>query len=92
MLRSTDPVGHEGCCEALKRLSFGPIIGDIRTPTMILGGDRDKGAPPDILAKAAAVIPGCRHVVVEGAGHISNLENPAAVNAALEGFLSHVAA
>ncbi len=92
MLRRTDPVGHEGCCEALKRLSFGAVIGDIRIPTLILGGDRDKGAPPDVLAEAAAVIPGCRHVVVEGAGHISNLENPAAVNAALEDFLPHVAA
>lgn len=92
MLRSTDPAGHEGCCEALKRLSFGAVIGDIRIPTLILGGDRDKGAPPDVLAEAAALIPDCRHVVVAGAGHISNLENPAAVNAALEDFLSNAAA
>jgi 3-oxoadipate enol-lactonase len=87
MIRSTDPVGHEGCCEALKTLAFGPDLHRIRTPTLILGGEQDKGAPPDILAEAAAHIPGARHAVIPAAGHISVLENPDAALAAIEGFL-----
>ena len=57
-------------------------------PTLIVGGAADKGAPPDVLAETARAIPGARHVVIDGAGHISNLENPAAFNQAVEAFLS----
>ena len=60
----------------------------MRIPTLITGGAQDKGAPPEILAEAAAAIPNCRHVIVDRAGHIANIENPKAVNAALSEFLS----
>lgn len=88
MIRSTDPVGHAGCCEALKTLAFGSRLGEITVPTLILGGEQDKGAPPQILAEAAGRIPGARHVVIPAAGHITALENPAAFEAVLEEFLS----
>lgn len=88
MIRTTDPVGHEGCCEALKTLSFGPRLNEIRVPTLILGGEKDKGAPPEILAKAARLIPGAEHAIIPGAGHITALENPAAFEAVLEDFIS----
>ena len=90
MLLSTPPAGHEGCCEALKRLAFGGGLSGIRIPTLILGGAQDKGAPPGVLGEAASSIPDCRHIVIEDAGHISNLENPSAVNKALEDFLSEI--
>lgn len=88
MIASTDPVGHEGCCEALKTLSYGPRLHEIDVPVMIVGGALDKGAPPDKLAEAAAKIPGAEHVVVPAAGHISALENPAAFTAAVKPFLA----
>ena len=88
MIRATNPVGHEGCCEALKTLAFGARLGEIKVPTMIIGGAADMGAPPDVLEQAARAIPGARHVTVEDAGHISNLENPPAFNRALEDFLA----
>lgn len=83
MIRTTTPVGHAGCCEALKTLAFGSRLGEIRVPTLIVGGEKDKGAPPEALAEAAAKIPGARHVKIPGAGHISNLENPDAFNRTL---------
>ncbi|MGF1608428.1 MAG: alpha/beta fold hydrolase [Kiloniellales bacterium] len=88
MIASTDPLGHEGCCEALKTLAFGPQLHQIRVPTLILGGERDKGAPPEALAEAAARIPGARHVVIPAAGHISVLENSEDSIAAMESFLA----
>ncbi|MDH3376088.1 MAG: alpha/beta fold hydrolase [Gammaproteobacteria bacterium] len=87
MIRGTDPVGHAGCCEALKALAFESRLAAIRTPTLIMGGADDKGAPPDALADASERIPGARHVVIAGAGHLSNIENPAQFNAALQKFL-----
>jgi 3-oxoadipate enol-lactonase len=91
MIRSTNPVGHEGCCEALKTLAFGSKLGQIKTPTLIIGGALDKGAPPDVLAAAARDIPGAQHAVVPEAGHISNMENPAAFNAEFLAFLDRTA-
>lgn len=88
MIASTDPVGHEGCCEALKTLAYGPRLHEIRTPTLIIGGAMDKGAPPEKLAEAAAKIEGAEHVIVPDAGHISALENPPAFTAAVKSFLA----
>ncbi len=88
MIRTTNPIGHEGCCEALKTLSFGPRLHEISVPTLILGGAKDKGAPPEVLAEAAAKIGGAEHVVIPNAGHITALENPDAFLAALQTFLS----
>lgn len=88
MIRSTDPTGHIGCCEALKTLAFGDRIHEIKTPAMVIGGEKDKGAPPDVLGEAAAAIPGGKHVVVPNAGHISNLENPSAFNDAMVAFIN----
>ena len=88
-VRTTDPVGHEGLCEALKTLSYGPDMHRIQCPTLIIGGAKDKGAPPDKLkAEAADVIANATHVVVPDAGHQSALENPPAFNDAFEKFLA----
>ena len=87
MVRATDPVGHEGCCQALKKLAFGAELTGIQVPTLILGGELDKGAPVDVLAETAAKIPGAKHVVIPGAGHITALESPEVFQRALDEFL-----
>jgi 3-oxoadipate enol-lactonase len=88
MIRSTSKVGHEGCCEALKTLSFGKRLAEIEVPTLIIGGALDKGAPPEVLAEAAKAIKGAEHVIVPDAGHISNVENAAFFNKAMLAFLA----
>lgn len=92
MILSTDPVGHEGCCKALQTLAYGSRLPGIRVPTLVIGGAEDKGAPPDILAAAAKLIPGAKHVVVPEAGHIVAIENPAVFNTKLLEFLRSVPA
>jgi len=57
-------------------------------PVLFLGGEKDKGAPPEALAEAAQKVPNGEHVVIPAAGHISALENPAAVMEAIESWLS----
>jgi 3-oxoadipate enol-lactonase len=88
MIRTTNPVGHEGCCEALKTLSFGPHLHKIKTPTLILGGEKDKGAPPEALKEAAQKIPGALHAIIPHAGHITALENPEGFQNVLNNFLA----
>lgn len=88
MIRTTDPVGHEGCCEALKTLAYGPDLHRIPVPVLFLGGQKDKGAPPEALAEAAAKVKDSKHVIIPDAGHICALENPPAVMEAIESWLS----
>jgi 3-oxoadipate enol-lactonase len=64
---------------------------DIKVPTMVLSGSRDKNAPAPMMAKMAGYIPGASYVELEGAGHLVNLEQPGAFNAALDRFLNTTA-
>jgi 3-oxoadipate enol-lactonase len=65
----------------------------IAVPTLVLSGSRDKNAPAPTMAKMASYIPSAEYIDIEGAGHLVNLERPAAFNAALDRFLkAHVAA
>lgn len=55
----------------------------IKCPTLVLVGDGDVLTPPKLSEDIASQIPGSRLVVVPDCGHLSTLERPAAVNAAL---------
>ena len=66
---------------------------NIAVPTLVLSGSRDKNAPAPMMAKMATYIPSATCVELEGAGHLVNLERPAAFNSALDSFLkAHAAA
>jgi len=68
-------------------------LGNIAVPTLVLSGSKDRNAPAPMMAKMATYIPSAKYVELEGAGHLANLERPAAFNAALDRFLNaHVAA
>jgi len=70
------------------RQSVQPELGRIKTPTLVMVGEEDVPTPKAKAERIAQGIPGARLVVVPEAGHISTLENPAAVNAAMEEFLA----
>ncbi|MEW7864814.1 alpha/beta fold hydrolase [Aeromonas diversa] len=56
-------------------------------PTLVMTGCEDK-ARPVLEGYLMAEARGCRFIEIPGAGHISTLENPAFVNAALGEFLA----
>ena len=60
---------------------------DIKVPTLVLSGSKDKNAPAPMMAKMASFIPSANYIEVEGAGHLLNLERPPAFDAALDRFL-----
>jgi pimeloyl-ACP methyl ester carboxylesterase len=64
-----------------------PLLGSIRCPTVVLVGDGDIAAPPDLSKEIADGIPGSRYVVVTNCGHLSTVERPEAVNKALAQWL-----
>jgi 3-oxoadipate enol-lactonase len=65
-------------------------LANIKVPTLAMAGAVDSVAPAPMMEKMAGRIPGARFVAMPGAGHLINLEQPAAFNAALGGFLDVV--
>jgi len=63
-------------------------IAGIAAPTLCLAGSVDKAAPARTMERMAQGIPGARHLMVEGAGHMIHLEQPGQFQAALQQFLA----
>lgn len=63
---------------------------NISVPTLALVGETDTNAPAAMMEKMAAKIPGCRFVCLPELGHLANLEDPQAFDAALSAFLDTV--
>jgi pimeloyl-ACP methyl ester carboxylesterase len=68
-----------------------PGLGAIACPTVVLCGREDILTPLELHEEMAALIPGAELVVVEHCGHMSTMERPDAVNAALLSWLGPVA-
>ena len=47
----------------------------------------DRTAPPEVMRRMADRVPGSEYVCIAEAGHIANVEQPAAFNAAVVEFL-----
>ncbi|WUH96049.1 alpha/beta hydrolase [Streptomyces sp. NBC_00433] len=84
----------EGAAAALRgraeRPDYTAMLPSVAVPTLVIVGRDDVFTP---VADAAFIhdrIPGARLAVIEGAGHLPNLERPAAFNDALAGLLATV--
>jgi 3-oxoadipate enol-lactonase len=77
-----------GALEALMtRPDSTPMLQTMRIPTLIVVGDQDAITPPPLSEQMNRDIAGSELVVIQGAGHMSNMEQPVAFNAALGRFL-----
>jgi 3-oxoadipate enol-lactonase len=100
-----DPAGLEAAVGSMSRVSPATYrasmlcivsfdrreaLGRIAVPTLVLAGARDTNAPAPMMEKMASKIPGARYVCLAGAGHLANLEQPAAFNEIVLKFLSEV--
>lgn len=65
-------------------------LANIKAPALVLVGRDDGDTPPEYSARIAQDIPNAQLVVIDDAGHLSNLENPDAVNNALSSFLNNL--
>ncbi|HLF26243.1 MAG TPA: alpha/beta fold hydrolase [Anaerolineae bacterium] len=62
-------------------------LGEIRAPTLVIGGTADQMTPPKYASLLAERIPRAQLLLVEGAGHMVMLEREATVARAVEQFL-----
>ena len=63
-------------------------LGEITAPTLVMAGRGDFVFPPEHQLELAAAIPHARLQIIEHAGHNPHSEQPAAVMAAIRGFIS----
>lgn len=68
-----------------------PTLPTITVPTLIVVGDDDALTPVSESRAMHTSIPGSRMEIVAGAGHLSNVERPAAFNHILSEFLGSLA-
>ena len=62
-------------------------LGEIELPTLVLCGESDALTPPKYSHFLAGNIPGARLEMVEAAGHMLMLEQPARAGEAIAAFL-----
>lgn len=75
---AVDPVGYAGCCAALRDADLRDRVAEIRCPTLIVVGDQDLATPLADGEFLGGRIAGSRLVVIPGAAHLANLDQPEA--------------
>ncbi len=89
MFGRRDPEIQEAQIRALlNRPDAGPLLPTITCPTLVLTGALDRWSTPAAHRAMHEAIAGSRLVVVPDCAHMSTLEAPAAVNAALAAWLA----
>jgi len=80
--------GLVGALRAMReRPDSGPLLEQVRVPTLVVCGSEDEITPAAGMRAMAQRIRGAEYVEVPEAGHLAPLERPEFVNRALEDFL-----
>jgi pimeloyl-ACP methyl ester carboxylesterase len=66
------------------------MLSSISVPTLVLQAEVDTRSPMVVGEDLHARIPGSQLVVLPGVGHVSNVEDPDAFDAAVRSFLRSV--
>jgi pimeloyl-ACP methyl ester carboxylesterase len=89
MMAQTEVPGIIGALEALMaRPDSTPTLATIDVPTLIVVGDEDVITPVSEARAMHAAIAGSRLEILKQAGHLSNVERPAAFNTVMSEFLA----
>lgn len=65
-------------------------LAELRVPALVLCGEEDLITPPDHHREMAALVPGAELEIIGNCGHMSTLEEPLVVAAAMERWLGRV--
>jgi 3-oxoadipate enol-lactonase len=89
MIQSMDPQGVAAAQRGMAaREDATAMLSQIGVPSLVVCGQQDSVSPPAHMRAMAAAMPEARFVEIPDAGHMSPMENPAAVDAAIRDFLA----
>ncbi len=83
----TSVAGYIGCSQAIRDLNYLERLSEIKTPTLIIVGEKDPGTPVAASEAMQRRILNSRLVVLPSAAHLSNVEQSQAFNKTLLDFL-----
>lgn len=75
---ATPAEGYAACCEAIAGLDLTSRLGEIDCPVILIGGDQDASATPELMSKIAERISRAELVMLSAA-HLVVVEQPEAV-------------
>jgi len=86
-IRAQEPAAVAAASRALgARSDSRELLGRFAGPSMVVVGEQDSVTPPEKARQMHELLRGSRLVVIEGAGHLPQLEQPERFNAALWEF------
>jgi sigma-B regulation protein RsbQ len=85
---AADPAHVEGAVRAMRAFTVADRLGAVRTPTLLIAGDRDRHVPIRFALRTAAAIRRCGVHVFHNIGHVPHWEEPATTAALLTGFVT----
>jgi 3-oxoadipate enol-lactonase len=87
MILSTPVNGFIGCSAALADHDFRPLMPKVKNPVLYMSGEKDANNAAAMKVMQAE-LPGSQYLVLPGAGHISNMDQPEMFTRALRDFLA----
>lgn len=91
IIRRQDPEGIARASLAMAhRADSQPDLPNIGVPTLVITSSADALISPDLSKVMADAIPGARLETIEGAGHLSNLEQPEEFNRLVSEFVQQI--
>jgi pimeloyl-ACP methyl ester carboxylesterase len=74
------PIGFRLMSSSSAEVDMSDLLRQISVPTLLLWGEEDRRSPIRVAERMQAAIPGAGLVLIPNAGHVSNMESPAAFN------------
>ena len=90
MIVRTGDQGFVACGSAVRELTQTAMLLRIQAPTLVIVGREDPACTVEQATVIHRVIEGSEMVILENAGHLSNIEQARAFDSALRGFLDRV--
>ena len=89
LIKQQSPAGVRAAIDRMMhRADSTPLLAQVSVPTLVITGAEDEMIPVEESRQIASGIRGARLVIIPGAGHLANLEQPEAFNTALTEFLA----
>ena len=89
LIKQQSPVAIRSAIHRMMhRADSTPLLPKVTVPTLVITGEEDEMIPVDESRRMASAVPGATLVIIPGAGHLSNLEQPEAFNDAVNRFLT----
>ena len=79
--------GYLATCAAIRDADYTLGVPTLAMPTLCVVGDEDGSTPPAVVRATADLIPGARFEIIENAGHMPPIEQPAKLAALIQRHL-----